>query len=102
VFTANLPQALPRAGKRALIRDLIAGERNALRAIRQRRFRSVRREHDHDVVAGVDERTERPVEEGCAVDRLDYFWPTEASGGPTREEDPRGPVHAREISTTAL
>jgi hypothetical protein len=71
-------------------------------ALRERKLRRVGCEHDHDVVAAIDERTQRPVEERRAVERLDNLLPAEASRGPAREEDPRWTPHASEISTTAL
>ena len=69
----------------ALVRDRVARERNAIRALRQGQLRRVRCEHDHDLVAGIGERAERAVEERRAVERFDDLRPTEASGGAARE-----------------
>jgi len=97
-----LLEADPGRGQRALVSDLVAHEAHAIRSFRKGRLRRIGGEHDHDVVAGIEERAERPVEERRTVQRLDDFRATEASRRPAREQDPGGPAHAREISTTAL
>ena len=91
-----------RARQGTFVRDLIAGERNAIRPFRERRLGRIGREHDDDDVAGPQKRAEWPVEERLALQRLDQLGATKASRRSAREKDPRGSVHARVISTTAL
>ena len=102
VIAADVLEADARTGQGALVGDGVAGERNAMRPLRERRLWRIGCEHDHDVLARRDERTERPVEERDAVQRLDVLRPTEASGGAAGEEDAGGSAHPGEISTTAL
>jgi len=92
----------PRARQWAFVLDIVMREQNAIRAIREWQLRPVGCENDDDVVARTEKRTERPVEERRAVDRLQDLRSTESSGGPAREKDPGRSAHPREISTTAL
>src|SRR2546430_324431 len=102
VFAVDALETHSRSREGAFVRDRVARERNAIGALGQGQLRRVRCEHDHDLVAGIDKRAERAVEERRTVERFDDLRPAEASGGAAREEDSGGPAHPREISTTAL
>jgi hypothetical protein len=92
----------PRAYQGAFVLEIVTRERNAIRAMREWQLRAPRCEDDDDVVARSEKRTERPVEERRAVDRLEDLRSTKTSGGPAREKDSGRSAHPREISTTAL
>jgi len=101
-FATYVFESDPRACQGAFVLDIVTRERNAIRAVRERQLRPAGREHDDDVVARTEKRTERPVEERRAVDRLEDLRSTKSSGGSAREKDPGRSAHPREISTTAL
>lgn len=102
IFATNVLEPDPGARERPLVCDLIAHEARAIGPLGKRRLGSVRREDDHDVLAGIEKCAQRPVEERCAIEGLDQLRAAKASRGAAREQDPGRAAHAREISTTAL
>jgi hypothetical protein len=88
MVAADAFEAGPSSGKRPFVGDLVSRERDTIGASGEFRLWGVGREHYHDVVAGIDERTERPMEQRHAVKRLDQLRPAKASGCAAREKDP--------------
>jgi hypothetical protein len=88
MVAADTFESGPSSGQRSFVGDLVSRERDAIRAGRECRLRCVGREHYHNVVAGIDERTEWPMEERDAVKRFDQLRTAKASGGAARKKDP--------------
>ena len=100
MVSADALEARSRPGEGSFVGDPVARERNPIRAVRERQVGGIGCKHDHDVVARIEERAERPVEERRAIDRFDDLRAAKASGGATSEKDPRGPAHARMVGSS--
>ena len=99
---AHLREAGAYADERPAVRDVVPSETRLGSVRRQRKLRRAWRKDDHDLIAGSEERAERTVEKGLAVDRLDHLLTAKTGGCAAGEKDPREANHGRASSTVAL